>query len=245
MCFEICEIDQIAGLGVARWHVVRSGTLRTTTPVQRLRGSLDLDATEFAGVIHILHIRKLPVQNVVVLRHQVRQRVTHGNIGLSHAHDADELAQECHDHLRRRIHVVLALHQLVRVRIDRTFMPDHPHPVRFDHDLLARSVGRFLLSLHALEVPKQLVPRARHRAFPREITDSPLHHAIHSILLGVVVLVPVPVLRPLPIGHLRVVGPDHAARMNALRLTDGLKRFGVSRGGLAGPYAAKRGESAH
>ena len=147
--------------------------------------------------------------------------------------------------MRRRIHVVLALHEPVRVRINRAFPPDHSHPIRFDHDLLAGLVGRFLFSLHPLEVPKQLVPRACNRALPREITDSPLHHAIHPILLGVVVLVPVPVPRPFPIGHLRVVHPDNATRMNTLCLANGLEWFGVSRGGLAGPEAAERGDAAH
>ena len=229
MCFEIGEVDQIGGLGEAERHVVRGDAWRATTPIQRLCGRLDLDTSEFAGVVHILHIRKLPVQNLVVLRDQVCQRVAHADVGLGHAHDPDELAQECNDHLRRRVHVILTFHERVRVRIDRTFPPDHSHPVRLDHDLLAGLVGSVRSSLPAVEVPKQIVPRARHRALPRELTDSPRHHGIDAVLLGVVGLVPVPVLRPLPIGHVRVVYPDDATRMNALRLADRLERFGGGR----------------
>ena len=57
---------------------------------------------------------------------------------------------------------------------------------------------------------------------PPAWTDG--HHLVHAILLGVVVLIPPPVAGAFPVGHLRVVDPNHAAGMDALGLSNRLQR---------------------
>ena len=184
------------------------------------------------------------VQNVVVLVDQIGERVADGDIALAHA-DFDKLPHQGDDHLRRGVHVILALDQGIGLGIHRAFAKDHPHPVRLDDEFLAAAVARIALAAGAVEMPEQLVPRLGHGGLARHGADRLRHHRVDAVLAGVLRVVQVSVPWPLPAGGQRIVDPDHSPRVDTLCLADGLDPLRLVRPQLGRTETTQSGGAAN
>ncbi len=233
------KIDQVLGLHESQRQDVGSGGFRPATPIQRHRRSLHPAPSEFPRMVHVPYGRELLVQDRVVLVDQVGQRVADRDIGGLDADGADELPQECDDHLRRGVHVVRPPHQRVGFGIDVVVAIDQPDPVGFDDDFLALLVTHVPLAPDAIQRAEQGVPGLADGRLAGQVLDGPEHHVVHSILPGMVVVEPVSLTRPGPVGCLRIMDPDHAAGMNAPGLADGRKRLWLADRRARGQHAAE------
>ena len=221
--------------------------LGTAAPVKRYGRRLDLDPAELAREVFVADLRVRGMENLVILVHQVRQRVTHRDVRRTHAHQADKLVEQGDDHLRRRVHIILTIDECIAGGVDVPLAPDHAHPVGLDDDLLAGLVADVTLAACVVEMAEEPVPGLADGAFASEIADGAGHHGVDAVLAGVAVLEPVAVARAAPVERSGIMYPDDAAGMDALGVADGLHRLGlaaVGSGGLerlrCGPQGGRR-----
>ncbi len=78
---EIGEVDQVLGLGVSLGHVVLLDILGPAAPVER-NGRCFILIRPNLPAVHTYYVRKLFVENVIVLVGKIRQTVADGDVRL-------------------------------------------------------------------------------------------------------------------------------------------------------------------
>ena len=137
------------------------------------------------------------------------------------------MAEEGNDHLRRGVHVILALDERVGLRVDSAFAPDHADPVGFDDEFLAGFVADVPFATGLVGVAEQFVPGLGVGGFAGQGADGVGDHGVDAVLSGMVFFPPVIVAWARPVGGLGVMDPDDAAGMDAFGFADGRQRVRV------------------
>ncbi len=225
---QVGHIDEVVRFNIGDRHVVRQDILRLRAPVKSDGGGPGSHTTEFPRAVQVMHVRKLAVTEFIVLIGEKGRCIANRYIALFDTRVVHELGEKGNHHLRRRVHVIELVNQLVCVGVHPSPGPaDKSYEVDFDHDLFAGPVTCTSLPVALVEVTEESIPRAGHRILAGQCTDSVGHHFAHDRLVGMVLLPPMSVAGARPLGCIRVVHPYHAPAVDSLARPDRSKRYGV------------------